>query len=446
VVSESQSDQPARIGFSVTVGDTHYYLTSLMLAPHDTRAIDLRQLRDAQVADFKKNKIPAGASDGSVDWVRLDNVPVMGRVAVIMKAAGMASSYDCCTCACPLSFMGQVTVSPTSFAFLPGETEALSCSAKFEDCNYYVYWYDDTSWAWWSSSNTSVVTMDTSVNGQADAQSAGTATVTAQNTDCGYWYFNPVSYTCECSDNNASGSGSTTANVVSVSIKTQSNSNNFVFVGTTDSQVTQYNTQLAVGIPDGGSYSWSVSPESVTIVPNDSNSAYLPTFTGNTPSASVGSTTEYVTYTVNTKNAQDNRAITLRKFNALATPSPVSGCPDDPNAPPPGQGYIEEFVYKIITIPGSELVQSGFPNMAVTETSNVTSVTPSNFQFTPVTGKGGTDDSSQVDDCLGIPSSTALPSNLVVCVAQTISVGGIQVRANTLKYTNTSVSIVSTCP
>lgn len=39
----------------------HYFLTTLKLAPHETRAIDLRKLRDAQQSDFKKNKIPAGA-------------------------------------------------------------------------------------------------------------------------------------------------------------------------------------------------------------------------------------------------------------------------------------------------------------------------------------------------------------------------------------------------
>jgi hypothetical protein len=199
------------------VGDTHYYLTSLMLAPHETRAIDLRQLRDAQVADFKKNKIPAGATDGSVNWVRLDNVPVMGRVAVVTNTAGLASSYDCCTCPCALSFMGLVTVSPASFALLPTETEALGGSSKFADCNYYVYWYDTTSWAGWSSSDTSVVTMDTSVIGQANAQGGGTATATAQYNACGYWYYNPLTLTCTCS-NNTSGSGGSSANVVTATI------------------------------------------------------------------------------------------------------------------------------------------------------------------------------------------------------------------------------------
>jgi hypothetical protein len=45
-----------RIGFVITVGGVHYYLTRLKLAPHETRAIDLGQLRDQQRPDFKGHK------------------------------------------------------------------------------------------------------------------------------------------------------------------------------------------------------------------------------------------------------------------------------------------------------------------------------------------------------------------------------------------------------
>ena len=59
----------------------------MQLNAHETRAIDLRKLRDAQQPDCKNNKIPAAAADGSVTWVRLDNVPVMGRLMVNKPAA-----------------------------------------------------------------------------------------------------------------------------------------------------------------------------------------------------------------------------------------------------------------------------------------------------------------------------------------------------------------------
>ncbi len=73
-------DKDARMGFQVQAGGVHYYLTDLKLSAHETRVIDLRNLRDAQKSDFQKNKIPAAAADGSVLWIRLDKVPVMGRL------------------------------------------------------------------------------------------------------------------------------------------------------------------------------------------------------------------------------------------------------------------------------------------------------------------------------------------------------------------------------
>jgi hypothetical protein len=99
-----EGNKPVRIGFDITAGGVHYYLTSLQLAPHETRAINIRELRDAQGADFKGNKIPAGATDGSVNWIRLDSVPVEGRMMVIQSQQGMASNYDCSTCNCPAVF------------------------------------------------------------------------------------------------------------------------------------------------------------------------------------------------------------------------------------------------------------------------------------------------------------------------------------------------------
>jgi hypothetical protein len=67
----------------------------LKLNPHETREIDMRKLRDGQEKDFKGNKIPASASDGSVNWIRLDNVAVSGRMVVLKRHGAMASGYNC---------------------------------------------------------------------------------------------------------------------------------------------------------------------------------------------------------------------------------------------------------------------------------------------------------------------------------------------------------------
>jgi len=51
------------IGFHLQADGVHYYLTDLSLKPHETKAIDLRKLRDAQQPDFRGNRIP-GRSRG----------------------------------------------------------------------------------------------------------------------------------------------------------------------------------------------------------------------------------------------------------------------------------------------------------------------------------------------------------------------------------------------
>ncbi len=191
-----EGDKPARIGFSITVGAAHYYLTSLQLAPGETRAINIRDLRDAQVADFQGNKIPASATDGSVNWVRLDSVSVAGRLIVIQKQQGMASNYDCTTCYCPAVFTA-LAVAPGSFGLIPLAYENMGSTATYHSCNTGNYYYDVTAGSSWSSNNTPVIQMDSTVHYRADAKSAGTANVSGGYTDCFQFDTNP-DLDCPC--------------------------------------------------------------------------------------------------------------------------------------------------------------------------------------------------------------------------------------------------------
>jgi hypothetical protein len=172
----NESDQPARIGFQVTTQGIHYYLTQLKLQPHETRAINIRLLRDAQLADFRKSKIPAAATDGSVSWIRIDNVPVMGRLLVITRHAGMSSSYDCCTCPCPPSD-SYIEVDPPSINLLPGWATQLSAYDYKVNCNGQYFSYDWTDGVNWSSSNSGVATVNS--RGYVTASSTGSAKINA---------------------------------------------------------------------------------------------------------------------------------------------------------------------------------------------------------------------------------------------------------------------------
>ncbi|MGH7867570.1 MAG: Ig-like domain-containing protein, partial [Candidatus Dormibacteraceae bacterium] len=198
-------DKPARIGFSVTANGLTYHLTSLKLNPHETRAIDMRALRDAQQPDFKGNKIPRAAIDGSITWVRGTNVPVMGRLMVIERHQGMASSYDCNTCPCPMDDL-QITVKPASGSLIPGSTLQFTATDEAEDCNDILHYYDETPQSSWSSKTPSICTVS---GGLAKGVSGGSATISATYPGqyCTYY---PLYHNCVCTPNTPQGSATIT--------------------------------------------------------------------------------------------------------------------------------------------------------------------------------------------------------------------------------------------
>jgi len=181
----NMSEKSARIGFDMVAGGVHYYLTRLKLKPHETRAIDLRKVRDEQKPDLNGSKVPAGAADGSVVWIRLDHVPVMGRLVVLQRHKSMASSYDCYICDCDPDFV-DLDVDPASYTLLPDESATFDAVAWFrEHCNSYEWpWYGvDASW---TSLSPSVATID--AWGTVTGHTGGTATIKAIYGDLWFTY------------------------------------------------------------------------------------------------------------------------------------------------------------------------------------------------------------------------------------------------------------------
>jgi len=176
-------DQVVRIGYVVTAGGVNYYLTDLKLNPHETRAIDLRKLRDAQQADFKKNKIPAGATDGSVLWNRIEHVPVMGQLVVLQRHRGMASPYTCFMCTCGLSFQF-ITMTPATINLLPNQTAQDAAMAAYVNCNWTFFYNDVTlSTDWWSSYPYIATVNNTTQKGRVTGVAGGTTTIGGSYTD-----------------------------------------------------------------------------------------------------------------------------------------------------------------------------------------------------------------------------------------------------------------------
>lgn len=163
--------------------------------------IDFRKLEQAQAPDYKNNRIPVDATDGAVNWVRIDNVPVMGRVVVIQRNGGTASNYDCCICPCPQVLVGSgAYISPLTGFMSVGGTAPFGFTAYFQNCNYHQFPYDETDYAAWSSSNTNVMTMDQTKKGEAHGLSPGSTGNQAQVSECAHYYQSGLGI-CTCSYN-----------------------------------------------------------------------------------------------------------------------------------------------------------------------------------------------------------------------------------------------------
>ncbi len=173
------------------------------------------------LGDFKGNKIPVTATDGSVTWIRLDDVPVSGRVMVISRTAGVASSYDCCVCQCPMSATGQLTVSPAPIDLAPTGGASASSTATLTECNQYYEYCDETGSSTWSSGNTSVATVNSSA--RVTAVAGGSANINASYSGTEYYWYQPQG---RCVAQSIPCNGSSTCNVCDFQIQGYASSAN----------------------------------------------------------------------------------------------------------------------------------------------------------------------------------------------------------------------------
>jgi hypothetical protein len=78
------------------------------LAPHETYAFSIKQIRDAQVKGSEGNTIPLNAESGRIFWTIFGSAEkaLIGRAETVDSSGGMASTYEC---GCPCSVNNQST-------------------------------------------------------------------------------------------------------------------------------------------------------------------------------------------------------------------------------------------------------------------------------------------------------------------------------------------------
>lgn len=178
----NEGNDAAHVAFQIQAEGVRYHLTDLKINPHETRAIDIRKLRDAQKPDLFGNKIPAKATDGSLFWVKMDKVPMIGRTLVFSLRNGISSNFDCsCTYHCAIGYSA-LNVAPTSVNLLIGNSKQFTATETWEDCSGLPYYYDRTLGASWTSGSACNV----SSTGNATGVAGGLANITATYSDDHY--------------------------------------------------------------------------------------------------------------------------------------------------------------------------------------------------------------------------------------------------------------------
>lgn len=131
----------------------------LVLAPHQTMAIDIRKLRDSQTPDEYGRVIPAEVTHGQLWWGPRALRTIIGRNEEVNVTQGIASSFSCGGTCCGI-ITAQFRMVPGSATMgINGNAWPLVSQEQDWTCVsgniYWTAWYD-TSGYYWSSSNTSV--------------------------------------------------------------------------------------------------------------------------------------------------------------------------------------------------------------------------------------------------------------------------------------------------
>ncbi|MCG3161303.1 MAG: hypothetical protein JMDDDDMK_02454 [Acidobacteria bacterium] len=175
------------------------------LAPHETYAFDIRQIRDAQVKGSRDDTLPLDVTKGHVYWTIFGSTEkaLIGRAQTVDPVGGMASTYECQTCSCSAETSGFTTgyysgkVEPIGEDYAePGGTR--NYRAMQQDYNCYGgggSWFDVSTSVQWSTGNPSIATINSF--GTVTAQNQpGTTSVMATWTAYNYQW-NPNNEYCD---------------------------------------------------------------------------------------------------------------------------------------------------------------------------------------------------------------------------------------------------------
>jgi len=145
------------------------------IEPGQTLAIDVRQLRDAQVPDAFGHTIPMQARSGQVSWTVKMTTPyaMIGRAEHTDHEHGVSASYACLNCCPPGTYRVWILDDPSVVGI--GGTVSLYVMAEDIDCYENISAEYSMPWSYlddWYFGNTGIATSysDSTVYGVSDGQ------------------------------------------------------------------------------------------------------------------------------------------------------------------------------------------------------------------------------------------------------------------------------------
>jgi hypothetical protein len=214
----------------------------------------------------------------------------------------------------------------------------------------------------------------------------------------------------------------------------------YIFVGT-DPKVVPGNfyvlTSKSGGLPQpsGGQFSVSSSEPTDSFAYGTYNGAPKVTITTTKQSTAADDRTLTFTYTSGDVLFRIYKYVTAREFAYLKNPDPSNLCLET-------YGVDKTYVYTVYTHPDGTALNPA--DDALSGTYAPESFNPSVSSCGVTTGPGALDQNLQIQDHILYCSNSPLPCSITS--TQTISVGGFQVRNNTLTFTSTGVTYTSNGP
>jgi hypothetical protein len=141
-----------------------YHPDMMKLAPFQTVALDIKQLRDSQKPDIQGRALPMNVNAGQVVWFERDLGSLIGRAEVANIPKGIASTFSCTApCDCPPNFssasLAPTSPPPSTFTGVPGDLIAARVTEIDKDCYNNSFGPYNVNVSSWITENPAVATI-----------------------------------------------------------------------------------------------------------------------------------------------------------------------------------------------------------------------------------------------------------------------------------------------